>query len=111
MRPFSRPQPRSGKKAPPEFEWVEIQMSVTTWAVTGSLGLIALGVWTGGMRLTDLGYKLEHMQDKDKVQVTVDDRQDRDIAELKGSIIRQGTLLEQINEIVKETNRVVSGSK
>ena len=84
-------------------------MSVATWAITSALGLIALGVWTVGMRLTDLGYKLEEEQKKSELHRNIDDRQDRDIAELKGSIIRQGTLLEQINEVVKETNRAVRG--
>ena len=84
-------------------------MSVATWAITSALGLIALGVWTVGMRLTDLGYKLEEVQKKGELHSNIDERQDRDIAELKSSIIRQGTLLEQINEVVKETNRAVRG--
>ena len=86
-------------------------MSITTWAVTGSLGVIALGIWNGGMRLTDLGYKLEHIQERSKVHADVDERQDRDIAELKNSIIRQGALLEEISEVVRETNRAVRGGK
>ena len=109
LRNLFRKERRSSKKPPSEFEWVSVQMSVTTWALTGMGGVIAVGVWTGAMQLIDLAYEMEHMQDRGKKQIIVDDAQNKSIATLEVTMGRHSVLLEQINEIVKETNRAVRG--
>ena len=95
-----RPAP-SRRNVPPEFEWVQVQMDITRWAITGVLGVIALGVWTGGMRLNDLGYSMAEAQKKDVKHDIANERQDKEIAEIKTSVTEHRVYLEQILQAVR----------
>jgi len=96
-----RPLP-SRRNVPPEFEWVQVQMDVTRWAITGVLGIIALGVWSGAMRLNDLGYSMEAAQAADIKHEQTNARQDEDIKKLETSITEHGVYLKQILEEVRK---------
>lgn len=91
----------SRRRVPPEFEWVQVQMDITRWAITGVLGVIALGVWTGGMRLNDLGYSMAEAKQKDIKHDLTNDQQDKEIAEIKTAVTEHRVYLEQILAAVR----------
>ena len=113
MNPFRFRRPQSDHKGdvPHQFEWASVQMQVTTWAVTGMLGMIGLGVWTGGTKLTELNYHMDNVQYQTSEQQAINERQDKEIKALQDGIIRQGTILEKISETVKETNSLINARK
>jgi hypothetical protein len=97
----------SRRNVPPEFEWVQIQMDITRWAITGVLGVIALGVWTGGMRLNDLGYSMTQAKQQDIEHNLVNQRQDKEIGEIKTAVTEHRVYLEQILAAVRSNGKAL----
>jgi hypothetical protein len=101
---FQRDGRYRGRKAPPEFEWVAVQMDITRWVITGGLSLIALGVWTGGLRLYDLTHKADQAKLQAIENKAINDRQDAEIDSLKETLTKHQVYLEQILSAVRKIN-------
>jgi hypothetical protein len=93
-----------GRKAPPEFEWISVQMDITRWAITGALGVIALGVWTGGVRIFDLTNKADLAKQQAIENKAINERQDAEIDSLKETLTKHQVYLEQILTAVRKIN-------
>jgi hypothetical protein len=93
------------REAPPEFQWVTIQMEVTRWAITAALSASAIGIWAGVLNINDLTNAVKALSVNDVKQDRVNERQDRDINEIKNGMTRHGTLLEQILATVRENGQ------
>lgn len=101
---FSRDGRYRGRKAPPEFEWVVVQMDVTRWVLTGLLGAIALGVWNGGTQIYDLTHQADAAQRQAVENKAINDRQDKEIGSLKETLTKHQVYLEQILTAVRKIN-------
>lgn len=101
---FQRDARYRGRKAPPEFEWVTVQMDVTRWLLTALLGAIGLGIWTAAIRIYDLGYKADEAKKVAAQNEAINKKQDQEIKELSTTLTKHQIYLEQILSAVRRIN-------
>lgn len=105
MKFFVREPAPKRYEAPPQFRWASVRMDITVWLITGALGVIGLGVWNGGSKITDLGYSMVHMRNNDAKQDQVNIRQDNQIQKLELTLAKQQGYLERILDAVESNGR------
>jgi hypothetical protein len=110
--PWQKTRNRGRNDVPPEFQWAALRMELTTWLVTGSISVLAIGVWNGVYRMGELIHTVSEIVESDvrqedtniKQQAT-NEAQDKQIRSIEVTLARHQGYLERILSAVQENGR------
>ena len=114
MKLFSRQKTRNRGRndVPPEFQWAALRMELTTWLVTGSISILAIGVWNGVYRIGELIHTVSEIVESDArqhetnlKQQAANAAQDKQIRSIELTLAKHQGYLEQILDGVRANSR------
>lgn len=90
---------------PPKFQWVAVRMELTTWLITGTLSVAALGIWNGAYKIGELAHTVSELVESDARQAATNKAQDGQIRAIEMILSKHQGYLERILEAVRENGR------